>query len=232
MNAHDILYTPLDTPTVPVTDTEKLLEWVMKNTTKQEILNRLDASKVSEVAKTYPWNIIYPKHNNVWQHNFNNEFPELANFFHSAYGLKEEDINTVVLLPVRSDFAGVGFWHSDPDEYGLRMYIENQAVENFLLIRPTVEPYNERPNFGLSQSSNNIPLQDITLNAKLYSANQTFFINNFRAVHAVNTVNPGTLRIAVIVACPRTPELTAHIHDLIIKSAQKFKDFALTWPEA
>ena len=230
MNANDILYTPLDSPSMPAMDTAKLLEWVQKNTVNQDIPNRLDASKIAETAKIYPWNIIYPKHNNVWQYNFNNEFPELANFFHSAYNLSESDVDTVVLLPVRNDFAGVGLWHSDPDVYGLRMYIENQAVENFLLVRPTVKPYNERPNFdGAHQRHNEVELQDITFSAKLYSPNQTFFINNFRAVHAVNTDNPGTLRIAVIVMCRKTPELTAHINDLIVRSAEKFKEFAIQW---
>jgi hypothetical protein len=232
MHAHDILYTPLDTPDVPATDIAKLLEWVQENADVQGIPNRPDASQVSDAVEFYPWKLIYAKYKNVWQHDFDNQFPELANFFYSAYGLEESDIDTVVLLPVRNDFAGLGFWHSDPDVYGLRMYIKNEAVENFLFIKPTVRPYNVRPDFnGPRQNFNKVELQDLTLSAKLYSPNQTFFINNYRAVHAVNTDNPGTLRIAAIIMCKKTPRLTAHIHELIVKSAEKFKEFAIKWPK-
>ena len=231
MNANDILYTPLDTPDVPTTDTVKLLEWVQTHVDAQEIPDRIDASKIAEIQTAYPWNLIYAKHANVWQYDFDNQFPELANFFHSAYGLAESDVGTVVLIPVRNDFAGLGFWHSDPDVYGLRMYIKNDATENFLFIKPTVQPYDQRPNFnGARVTPNEVELQDVTLSAKLYSPTQTFFINNYRAVHAVNTDNPGTLRIAAIVMCKKTPELTAHIHDLILKSAEKFPEYAIQWP--
>jgi hypothetical protein len=231
MDAHDILYTPLDTPEVPATDISKLLEWVQENADVQEIPNRHDASRVLKIAETYPWHLIYAKYVGVWQHDFNNQFPELANFFYSAYGLEESDVDTVVLLPVRNDFAGLGFWHSDPDVYGLRMYIKNEAVENFLFIKPTVHPYDQRPNFdGAKQNFNEIEFQDLTLSAKLCSPNQTFFINNYRAVHAVNTDNPGTLRIAAIIMCKKTTRLTAHIHELIVKSAEKFKEFVIEWP--
>jgi hypothetical protein len=231
MNANDILYTPLDTPDVPATDTAKLLQWVQTYYDVQEIPDRIDASPIIGTQPDYPWDLIYAKHANQWQHDFNNQFPELADFFHSAYGLAESDVGTVVLIPVRSNFAGLGFWHSDPDVYGLRMYIKNEATENFLLIKPTVEPYDQRPNFdGARAQFNEVQLQDITLSAKLHSPTQTFFINNYRALHAVNTDNPGTLRIAAIVMCKKTPELTAHIHDLIVKSAEKFPEYAIQWP--
>jgi len=231
MNALDILYTPLDTPQVPETDIPKLLNWVKENASSQNLLNREDSSQDPTVPKSkYPWNIIYPKRNNIWQYNFDIMFPVIAKFFSTAYGLENDDVSTVVLLPVKTEFAGTGFWHSDPDPHGLRMYIENQEPENFLLMRPTVEPYNIRPRFGVDQSFKNIPLQNKIVNATLRANNQTFFINNTRAVHAVNTVNPGVVRIAVIVSCVDTPKVTAHINDLILTSAEKFKEHVIMWP--
>lgn len=229
MNSTNILYTPLDTPDVPVTDIPKLLEWITKNSTDQELTIRRDASKNSDLKNSYPWNIIYPRANRVWQYNFDQEFPELAEFFYSAYGLDEYDVHSIVLLPVRNDFSGIGFWHSDPDEYGLRMYIENQETENFLLIKPTVEPYEFRPKFGVDQKFKDTKLQDKMLSAKLRAHNQTFYINNVRAVHAVNTTNPGTLRIAVIVVCEKTPKLTKLVNDLVVKSAEKYQEYAIHW---
>lgn len=230
MNSINILYTPLDTPDVPVTDIPKLLEWITKNQAIQkEFRIGRDASKDANLKNLYPWDIIYPKINDVWQYNFDQEFPELAEFFYSAYGLDESDINTITLLPVKNDFNGVGFWHSDPDEYGLRMYIENQEPENFLLIKPTVEPYELRQVFGTDQNFKDIKLQDKILSVKLRAHNQTFYINNVRAVHAVNTTNTGSLRIAVIVICKKTPRLTKIVNDLVVKSAEKYPDYAIHW---
>ena len=231
MNALDILYTPLDTPLVPKTDIPKLLAWTDTYRKNQIHPNRLDASKVEELNSTYPWNLIYPRINYNWCYNFDTEFPELADFFSSAYKICESEIDNIVLLPVRSEFSGLGFWHSDPDTAGLRCYIENQETEDFLLIKPTVEPYTSRPEFRLLDLEfKNTPLQDVTLSAKLHSPNQTFYINNVRAVHAVNTVNPGTLRIAVIITA-KIDKVRDRINNLVVESAKKYSDYALYWKQ-
>lgn len=232
MNALDILYTPLDTPSVPKTDITKLLAWIESYRKTQVHPNRLDASKITEVSSTYPWNLVYPRINNNWCHDFTTEFPELTDFFSSAYKIRESEINNIVLLPVRSDFAGLGFWHSDPDTAGLRCYIENQEEDNnFLLIRPTITPYDSRPNFGILDSTfSETPLQNITLSAKLREPNQTFYLNNVRAVHAVNTPTVGALRIAVIIAADIT-KVRDHINNLVVESAKKYSDYALYWKQ-
>jgi hypothetical protein len=231
MNALDILYTPLDTPPVPKTDIPKLLAWTEMYRENQFHPNRLDASKVKEISSKYPWNLIYPRMNYAWCHGFETEFPELADFFSSAYKIKESEIDNIVLLPVRSEFAGLGFWHGDPDTGGLRCYIENQETEDFLLIRPTVEPYNVRPDFRiLDPEFSNTPLQDVILSAKLHSPNQTFYLNNVRSVHAVNTTTPGALRIAVIIATDFY-KVRDRINNLVVESAKKYSDYALYWKQ-
>ena len=230
MNALDILYTPLDTPSVPKTDIPKLLAWADSYRASQHHPNRLDSSKIKEVSSTYPWNLIYPRINANWCYDFNTEFPELADFFSSAFKISESEINDVVLLPVRSDFTGLGFWHSDQDNTGLRCYIENQEEDdNFLLIRPTVIPYDTRPKFGILDSTfSATPLQNVTLSARLREPNQTFYLNNIRAVHAVNTPTAGALRIAVIIAADIT-KVRDRINNLIVESAKKYSDYALYW---
>lgn len=228
MKATDILYTPLDTPDVPDVDISKLLAWVAKHTFTQEIDGRQDASKMPELAESYPWHIMYPRHNSAWQFDFEKEFPELAHYFYSAFDMNEEDLYSVVLLPVKTEFAGMGFWHSDPDEYGLRLYLENQEPDDFLLIRPTKYPYDTRPQFGLDPTFSNTPLQDKTFSATLRNPKQTFYLNNIRAVHAVRAFNPGTVRIAVIVSS-NNRNLKQHFNDLVVRSAQKFADFAIHW---
>jgi len=228
MNAVDILYTPLDTPDVPDVDVPKLLAWVAKHTKVQEISGRQDASKITELTESYPWNIIYPRHNTAWQYDFDKEFPELAEYFYKAFGMSEEDLFSVVLLPVKTEFVGMGFWHSDPDEYGLRLYLENQEPDEFLKIRPTVFPYDTRPPFGLDATFNSIPLQDKTFSATLRKPKQTFYLNNIRAIHAVQSFNPGTVRIAVIISS-NNRNLKQQFNDLVVRSAKKYSDLAILW---
>jgi len=228
MNAIDILYTPLDTPEVPNVDIPQLLEWVAKNTTSQQISGRKDASKVSKISKSYPWNLIYPRHNSEWKYDFDKEFPQIAEYFYKTFDMKEEDLFSVVLLPVKTEFAGIGFWHSDPDDFGLRIYLENQEPNNFLQIRPTIFPYTTRPPFRIDGDFKNTPLQDKTFSATLRKSKQTFYLNNVRAVHAVQTLNPGTVRIAVIVSSLNS-NLKQQFNDLVVRSAEKYSDLAILW---
>lgn len=231
MNLLDILYTPLDCPDTPKTNIPKLLSWVDQLKAEQEISNRVDASKMPHLANDYPWNIIYARHNKKWFRDFDKEFPELAEFFSSAYKLKESDVNSIVLLPVKPKFEGIGFWHSDPDpnSYGLRLYIENQETDDdFLFIRPSVEPYTVRPDYGLRPSFSNTPLQDVIHTAKLYKPTQAFYLNNVRAIHAINTKKAGVLRIASIITTLDT-DLRNHVNDLVVRSAKKFSDYAIYW---
>ena len=231
MNLLDVLYTPLDCPDTPKTDIPKLLNWIDQLKSEQNINNRVDASNMPHLANDYPWNIIYARHNKKWFRDFDKEFPELAEFFSSAYQLKESDINSIVLLPVKPEFEGLGFWHSDPDpnSYGLRLYIENQETDDdFLYIRPSVEPYHSRPDYGLRSSFSNTPLQDVIHSAKLYKPTQAFYLNNVRAVHAINTKKAGVLRIAAIITT-LDYTLIDHINDLVVNSAKKFSDYAIYW---
>lgn len=230
MNKLDILYTPLDTPSVPKTDITKLLAWVESYRLDQNLDIRMDQSKNKKIASLYPWNIIYPRIKNNWCYDFDSEFPELADFFSSAYKLAESEVTDVVLLPVRSDFQGLGFWHSDLDSTGLRCYIENQEpAADFLMIKPTVEAYKKRPYFGVMDPEfTNTPLQNTIMVATLMQPNQTFYLNNVRAVHAVNTSVAGAMRIAVIIV-PDIAKVESRINDLIVRSAEKYKDYALYW---
>ena len=218
MNYLDILYTPLDTSPLPAFNIDRLLSWIDDNKDKQHIQNRADSSKM--VSK-YPWNIIYPKTLGKWQYNFNIEFPELAEYFSSCFDLAPQDVLGVVLLPVKSEFTGVGFWHSDPDVLGLRMYLENKESNDFLLVRPTVEAYITRPPFTLSTDNSDIKLQDSIYSAKLLNPTQSYFINNVRAMHAVTTSSAGILRIAALIFV--SPHVAERMQELIIRSAEKFK---------
>lgn len=228
MDPLDILYTPLDTAPIPNYDTNKLLDWIYKNQ-KQSVPERKDASLITP-QQLYPWDISYPMTHKLWRGNFNIIFPELAKFFYTAYNLEEKDLVTVVLLPIRSDFIGQGFWHADPDETGLRMYLENtEHDKDFLLLRSSKEPYQSRdfskpiPNDGIDPRFN----QKI-LTAKIYNPRQVFFLNNVRAIHSANVSTIGAFRIAVIVTIGKNfSQMPDHLKNLIVNSSKKFRKLAV-----
>jgi hypothetical protein len=235
MNPLDILYTPIDVPGAPKVDLEALLDW-MAETEKisyesNYTTNRTDGkNKITAFGKVYPWNIVYPRFNKVWKHNFDVLFPELANFFLTAFPVDPNQIWSVVMLPTKSDFEGLGFWHADA-EYGLRCYIENQETEDFLRIRPSIIPYEQKTMKELDIYADVDKLaQKKEYSAKLLSSNQVFYLNNIRAVHAVNVNKPGALRIACIIhVTVNDGKANEKLQELIVRSAEKFSDYSILW---
>jgi len=229
MTPLDILYTPLDVAPVPKFDVDKFLSWCKNNGPKQDIYNRKDASRQTD-DKIYPWNIAYAKSAGAWHSDFKEQFPELAIYFTQAFGLTDQDVGEIVLLPVKQGFTGLGFWHSDPDEHGLRFYLANEDTEDSLLIRPTREPYYTRPSVVINKVEPSPHVQDLEHVAKIISPQQAFFLNNVRAIHAVKTNKPDALRIAVIIGgLGPMLRMRTSLKDLIVNSAEKYRDAAILW---
>ena len=57
------------------------------------------------------------------------------------------------------------------------------------------------------------------------------FLNNVRSVHATNTITPNGTRIATIVTGKfgKRKEMQEKIESLVIRSAKKYKDYAVLW---
>ncbi len=227
MDIFNILYTPIDTIPVPDYSVSKLIEWIQHNQ-KQSITERKDASLITP-QQVYPWDITYPMTGKTWRANFNILFPELAEYFYKAYGLEEKDLLTVVLLPIRTDFVGEGFWHTDPDETGLRMYLENtEHDKDFLLLKASKFPNAKRDPVRVPDHGKDPRYHDEVFSAKIYTPRQAFFINNVRGIHSANVTTMGAFRIAVIVTIGKDlQDMPEKLKDLIIKSAEKFKDLAV-----
>lgn len=222
MNIFDILYTPLDLPEMPKIDLPKLRTWISDYKDRQEIDNRGDFSKVLP-NPDYPWDIIYARTKHGWYNDFDKLFPDFAEYSIQGFGLDPSDIHDIILLPIKHTFTGLGFYHSDLDEYGLRFYLENNETENFLYIKPTTKPYITRDQLLAGQQ-----FQDIEHAARLLKPNQAFFINNVRAVHAVNSTELSPTRIAVIVSVLK-PLAQHKLKELIINSAKKFSEHTILW---
>jgi hypothetical protein len=222
MEHMNILYTPLDIPEPPKVDIPKLRLWIDKYKDDQIIKNRTDSSKILSEDE-YPWDLIWVRNESEWYEDFTDQFPELSNYCIEGFNLNPEDAHSIVFLPIKKTFTGLGFWHADHDEHGLRFYLENNETEDFLYIKPTSNPCFTRDQLVKEQK-----FQDRILSAKLLKPNQAFFINNVRAVHAVHTTELSPTRIAVIIAVPKP--LAGHkLRNLLISSAKKFKDHALYW---
>lgn len=230
MELLDILYTPLDTKDVPVVDSNDILAWLAENQ-NQDVRLRRDSSRVASPS-LYPWNISYAKTLGVWKTDFKERFPELADYFSSAFGVEENDIKDIVFLPTKNEFEGTGFWHSDPDELGLRIYLENDDFEkDFLLMRPTIKKYNSREQVGYIPENGIDPkrFKEETYVAKLLKPRQAFFINNIRAIHAAKISKIGKKRIAIIVILKNNSisEIPPQVKSLIENSYEKYKDLAI-----
>ena len=234
MTPNDILYTPLMSPNFPSYDYTKLLSWIHKFYSTQTIQNRPDGSERIS-GDIYPWNIIYAKFDYAWRFNFDKEFPELAAFFGDAYNLATSEIDSVVLLPVKDEHRGLGFWHRDPDKWGLRMYLENTELENSLLIKPTKLPHNFHSE--LPSTINPVGpwefIQDVQYAANIPNPQQVFYLNNVRAIHTVNKSIPNSKRFAVIVSTGKPMvSMPQHLRDLILTSAEHYKESAIYWSPA
>lgn len=242
MTPLDILYTPLDIPDLPNSFDVKKLEYWISKVYPQTQLTKARASRASHnhLGDNYPWDLTFAHYtdnqNNSsgWLDNFDNEFPELVEYFLNAFNIDYEDIGVITFLPMRSSRKGLGFWHSDIDETGLRLYLENELPEeNPLLIMPTKYPFDKRPNELLRTIEE--PREDMFQIDKqqvcpILKKTQAYYVNNVRAVHSPYVSEP-CKRISCIIT-PKWSTLDSvksKTKDLIVNSAIKFKDHSILW---
>lgn len=196
MKIHNILYTPLDVPPKPDIDIDKLKNWLDTNYEPLEeyrnILNNRGNAAEHNVDN-YPWNLtvvfwkFLSENDPGWLGNFDKEFPELAQYLYSAFNLPIEDVGLIIFLPIKNEHTGLGFWHNDPDWFGLRHYLAfERSDENKLLLKKTKLPYEERPKFPKFEDpvDQEVYLQDEIHECKILKPDQSFFLNNVRAVHS------------------------------------------------
>lgn len=222
MSIDNVLYTPLDCPQQPAYSVDAIKEWatINRDTIRdQKELLAEEAYIAERTEPNYPWDVtvVYRKFIGFdpgWIAGFDVEFPQLAKYFYEAFGLALDDIGIVLLLPVKQNHTGIGFWHSDPDNYGLRMYLDYECMdENTLLIRSKADPQTE-------------------LQCKVTSNKQCFFLNNKSATHTTYTTVPNKTRIAVLIIGKldqQSQEVWKQkIAPLVERSAAAYPDYAVT----
>jgi hypothetical protein len=242
MQINDILYTPLDVPNKPEFDIEQLKSWLSKNhkplSQYKDILAGTN-NTAEKVIENYPWDLTVAYFNLFndsgpgWLEKFDEEFPKLSKHMYECFNLSIEDIGLIVFLPIKQGHTGLGFWHNDTDWYGLRHYFCFESADtNKLLLKKTKIDYVERPSFQLPIDED-LYLQDETFECKILSTRQSFFLNNVKAVHSTYTVTPDVTRIAAFVTgkVGKRAEMQKKIESLVVKSAEKYKDYAVLWED-
>ena len=218
----NVLYTPLDCPAQPEYSIDSIKAWANNNPEAifREKERLADELRIAErIQPNYPWNVqvVYRKQSpkdTGWIAGFDAEFPELSKYFYEAFGLTLDDLGLVLLLPVKPDNLGIGFWHQDPDFYGLRMYLEYEnQQDNTLLMRKVRD-------------------KDNVMQCKVMSNKQCFFLNNEFAEHTTYTTVPNKTRIAVLIIgkldFDSQEAWKQKIAPLVEASAAKFTDYAIT----
>lgn len=217
----NILYTPLVCPSQPVYSLDAIKEWAVQNSSTLHTLKEqlADEGHISErVENNYPWDVqvAYRKFDGLdpgWVGEFDTKFPELAKYFYEAFGLTLDDLGIVLFLPVKADNLGIGFWHKDPDGFGLRMYLEYEDYQNnTLLIR------------ALGSTENKV--------CRPVSNKQCFFLNNISAVHTTYTSVPNKTRVAVLIIGKLDAQSQIawkeKIKSLVESSADAYPDYVVT----
>lgn len=222
MSIDNILYTPLSCPAQPAYLIADINAWATDNSAEIAVQkNKLNEEQhIAELnVDNYPWNVtvVYRKFDSSdcgWVGGFDNQFPELAKYFYEGFGLSLDDLGIVLLLPIKQNHVGLGFWHRDPDNYGLRMYLEYEnQQENTLLIRANDDKQNVKQ-------------------CKIMSNKQGFFLNNNLSEHTTYTTVPNKTRIAVLIIGKldqQSQEMWKQkIAPLVERSAAAYPNYAVT----
>lgn len=229
MEPIDICYTPLDIPIRPNIDMHKFMEWIKKVYPQSCKETNIHAEK--SFGDKYTWDLVFASSYGKWQNDFDKEFPELARYCYEGFNIKSYELNTVLFLPVRPSVNGIGFWHNDVDPCGFRFYIECEHYkENPLLLRKTTEQYNIVNPFSIPLGEDSDKLQKEIFNCKMTNPHMSYYLNNFRAVHAPSITIPST-RIAVLLTVKQVfvKAVLERTRDLVVSSARKYEDYAILW---
>jgi hypothetical protein len=219
VNFEDILYTPLDVPTPPFFDVDRLNWWIKETYPKQKYMRDHISQHGASAEKyfsgdSYQWDLVVPYYNYFgqnfgWIDGFDKEFPQICEYVFDAFDITPEETGAFVLLPLRPKYSGMGFWHKDIDETGIRWYLDFDQWENDKLFM--------RKNTDKKQ-----------FECEVISKNQAFFLNNVSATHATYTSpeSVGKNRIASFIL-PRADKPKNWVNkakQLVVRSAEKYKD--------
>ena len=244
VNFEHVLYTPLDIPDPPEYDAEKLIHWLNTPFERQQIIQNYISNKQWDskhiFGDNYLWDLKYPffnyfNENFKWDKSFVKEFPQIKEYVLDSFYLSEEELGAFVLLPMRKDKVGMGFWHQDIDVTGIRWYLDFESYEtDNIMVKSCKERYTPT-----SPHPFKVPYSEETLKhyfnpeqtCRVMKRNQAFYLNNYSGIHATYTAEEsvGKPRIAsfIVPNAINTSNYLSRIMPLVMRSAEKFKDYAV-----
>ena len=230
MQPIDICFTPLDIPKRPNIDLEKFLQWA-KLVYPQSCKDQ--AKHAESVYKDeYPWDLVFAKFGSRWQDNFDIQFPNLAKYCYEGFNLKDYEIQSVIFLLIRDSVKGYSFWHNDIDLTGFRFYLENENFNlNPLMLRKTKLPYTKKITIATIEESSTL-LKEKEYICKIPDPHSSFYLNNLRSAHSIFVTKPG-LRIAGFITIGNSylAGVMKRTSEIIVRSAEKFKEYAVLYQE-
>lgn len=247
---NNILFTPVQSPPMPLVDIPKLKLWLADTYQKRFDMTRMlvhfGRSALDVIGEQYPWDLTVAYWNLFgvmpgFINNFDTEFPELLQYLLDCWQFESiNDLGGLVFLPTRATNLGVGFWHTDPEGFGLRNYIsfERQDV-NKLYLRKTNFFSNIKVDIGTPVDVDIMCQPDNFLCEVPLDSTRAFYINNINAVHTTFQDVQNTERICVIVS----PRYKRNLHGeiapkdgiwdrlkpLIMQSANTYSQYAIRY---
>jgi hypothetical protein len=226
--AHDLIYTRLDLPALPVVDLEALLDWMFDRQRCVMGEQRLhDAHTLASAhTRTYPWRAVHACSDNVWDNDFAQQFPQLVAYLRHFPATSWKRVCVVCQLAGSQVFI-----HTDPDHgMGWRMYLNHggprlyfQKFKMRLSVRPqTWASGGPQAIEALCQSQRHYVNDDGAF---------PWALTSIRAAHGVeeNTAETGARVTLLLFPNINTVDTTVHT-DLLLRSARKFSDTAI-WYE-
>ncbi len=235
MNLYDIVYTPLDLPPCPRVDLNKLESWIDSVYPQTELLKQSGSRLIAGTNQKdeFPWKVVWAKALE-WRNNFDKLFPEIVDYVVNDWGIPDQDILALTLLPKRVNESATGFWHSDLDKLGLRFYIDfEDIVTDKLIFKKTLNKEISDDNLFRVFKTDKETENKMHV-AGIIDHRQPYFLNNYLAAHSVENLTDKR-RIAVIIATSyeigTNDQLKEKINNLVVNSALKFHDQAIFWDD-
>jgi len=249
MDIQKILYTPLDIPPPPAYDQNDLIAWLDETDTKHndwlyenDLVHgekKLYGDSAVRLIPAYQAHDFDPAvSGSGWVNNFDKRFPELSCYLYQAYNIPIEELGALNFILLGKAHQGKSILHFDPDSVGMRihLYVQDPEVDRLYLFK-TKELYEfkmekvEHIAQPLTENTFQEYYQPTPHRCHMLGHTQGFFLNNWNSAHVTYNEIAGHTRLTVGVFSKTTNRELVHnlTKDLIVRSAEKYKDHAILW---
>jgi hypothetical protein len=248
----NLIYVPLDMPEPPKVDIDLFLDWVFNKSPRLvgKVNNPETGEKIMHHEERgmkgwgyYPWTQVSAFHHgysDTWIAEFDKIFPEVVEYIH----LFPYNMLAGVSILLQKSSVRVPL-HIDTDDWlGMRFFLHNEVKENVLYFHKRKTDENNRvQTYILDNSNDTVKVQDwekyFHTDKKIYSKHpaprHAWAMSSSRAVHGLDPFEyEKCSRITFLIHAHR-PTIqhnawnTDKLYDLLIRSLDKYPDYAIWW---